>query len=90
MPGSPRHSRPHGDRAGPRVRPHLPGMWPHAAGDHANGRLPVFLRVHELQGPYAPQTRGLLCFLFLRHGRLSADPGGEAMLQRAGDLIACY
>jgi len=60
---------------------HLPRVRPCDVGDHAHGRLPVVLRVRELQNCPAPQAGRLLRFLFLRHDQMPARPASRRLLR---------
>src|SRR5579872_1300507 len=57
-----------------------------AARDDAHGRLSVLLRVRRLSHLAAPEARSLLRLLLLRHGRVSADAGTEAVLRHRRSL----
>lgn len=69
----------------PGVRVDLPVLWIFAAGNDADRRLPVFLRVSQRQHAAASQARGLLCVLFLRFGEMPSDSGAERLLPVALD-----
>ena len=61
----------------------MPTLWICPAGNHADRRLPVLLRVLQLQGVAAPQPRRLLRVLFLRLGEMPADSGAARVLRVA-------
>jgi hypothetical protein len=66
-------------------------VWRREARDHADRRLPVFLRVHSLSQAAAAEGRRLLRVLLLRIEPLSADPSERQdrfllPLKRAGIL----
>src|SRR5207237_5208619 len=44
--------------------------------NHADRRLPVFLRLHRVRRAVASEARRLLCVLLLRLGALPAHPSG--------------
>ena len=58
----------------------LPALWSYSAGNHAHGRLPVLLRVQQLQGAATPQPRSLLRVLFVWLGEVPADPAAAWVL----------
>jgi len=62
----------------------LPTLRLRQAGNHAHGRLPVLLRVSQLQDAAAPQSWGLLRVLLVRFSEVPADPTAARML-RVGD-----
>ena len=51
-------------------------------GGDADGRVPVFLRLHRLRHPASPQAVGLLRFLFVRVNAVSPDAGEVVRLSR--------
>jgi len=62
-------------RRDPRIRHHLPTLRNGTIGNHADGCLPVFLRVHRLRHAAAPESGRLLRVLLVRLGAVPADAG---------------
>ena len=62
------------------VRYNLPKMWRPAAGDNADGCVPVFLRVYGLRSHATTQGRGLLRFLFIRQCDMPVNAGSSKYL----------
>ena len=50
-------------------------------GNHANGCVPVLLRVQELQDTASSEPRRLLRVLFVRFGQVSTDSGTAGLLR---------
>ena len=68
----PRRSFRSHERHPPGVRADLPDLRARTARDHANRRVPVFLRMHAMQNAAEAEGWRLLRVLFLRIGRLSS------------------
>lgn len=64
-----------------RVRADMPTLRPREAGGDACGRLPVLLRMRELQDLASSGIRRLLCVLFIRFGEMPANPRAAGLLQ---------
>jgi len=58
--------------------PHLP---PQKAGGHADGRLPMVLRVRRLPRDTKAKAGGLLCLLLLWFSEVPPDTGGSFLLR---------
>jgi hypothetical protein len=56
---------------------HLPKLWNCKGGNHANGRLPVFLQMHRVRRDAETEAGRLLRVLLLRRCTLSADTGSR-------------
>jgi hypothetical protein len=56
---------------------HLPKLWNCKGGNHANGRLPVFLQMHRVRRDAETEAGRLLRVLLLRRFTLSADTGSR-------------
>ena len=65
---------PHDDRVA--IDDHVPGMRPRISRDHADGRLPVYLRVQAVPRALETEDGTLLRLLLLRVSAVSSNPGG--------------
>jgi hypothetical protein len=57
-------------------------------GNHADGRLPVFLRMHRLRHQAEAENGRLLRVLLLRHSALPAD-SGRPLGRTGGYFLLC-
>jgi hypothetical protein len=67
---------------------HLPALRRHENGDHADERLPVFLRMHRLWDKAEAEDGRLLRVLLLRHRALPADTG-RPLRRAGGSFLLC-
>src|SRR5207253_4007230 len=67
------------DRSGKHA--HLPAMRLPQGGSHADGCVPVLLRMHPLQDAAQAERGRLLRILFLRVAQMPADPGTGVLLR---------
>src|SRR5207244_13089407 len=74
---------------GSNERVNVPTLRISAHGDHADGCLPVLLRLHQLRDAAQAESRSLLRVLLVRIGRLPTGAGGATMLPGAGVVPPC-
>lgn len=60
-------------RRGPSIGHHLPALWARANGNHAEGSLPVFLRVRTVRESTATASWPVLRLLLVRLGTMPAE-----------------
>jgi hypothetical protein len=65
------------DVGGGSINIDLPALRSSRGGNHADGRLSVFVRLQSLRCTAQAEDRRLLCVLLLRNRAMSTDPGTE-------------